>query len=372
MKKRVLPFLWAMLCIFLYYSCKKDIAKDSDQSVVESGEQSVSALRGAKQDGTSIFDPTCLVALHAQLKTLGEGFSFTEGPAVDRHGNVFFTDQPNDKIYKWSANTGAITTFLTGTGRANGTFFDKKGNLIACADMYGELRKIFPDGSHEVLINNYNGKLLNGPNDVWINPKNGGMYITDPIFPRGYWDPGDPRQQPWEPTRSEQASTGKGGHVYYLAPGSHQLVRVTTMPEWDADSWPNGVVGTPDGKKLYVNKWYYDNMGGTWVFDVKHDGTLYNIRKFTDMGGDGMAMDERGNVYIANGLGITAFDPEGNKIFNIPTGSGATNVVFGGPNEKTLFITAIDKIFSLKMNVRGVEKFNGYAGGHGHGHGGHH
>ena len=83
-------------------------------------------------------------------------------------------------------------------------------------------------------------------------------------------------------------------------------------------------------------------------------------------------MDERGNVYIANGLGITAFDPEGNKIFNIPTGSGATNVVFGGPNEKTLFITAIDKIFSLKMNVRGVEKFNGYAGGHGHGHGGHH
>ncbi|MFC0772021.1 SMP-30/gluconolactonase/LRE family protein [Terrimonas alba] len=374
MKKRVLPFLWAMLCTFLYYSCKKDIAKNSDQSVVESGEQCVFALRGAKQGGTSIFDPTYLVAPHAQLKTLGEGFSFTEGPAVDKRGNVFFTDQPNDKIYKWSANTGAITTFLTGTGRANGTFFDKKGNLIACADMYGELRKIFPDGSHEVLINNYNGKLLNGPNDVWINPKNGGMYITDPIFPRGYWDPGDPRQQPWEPTRSEQAATGKGGHVYYLAPGSQQLVRVTTMPEWDADSWPNGVVGTPDGKKLYVNKWYYDNMGGTWVFDVKHDGTLHNMKKFSDMGGDGMAMDERGNVYIANGLGITAFDPEGNKIFNVPTGSGATNVVFGGPNEKTLFITAIDKIFSLKMNVRGVEKFNGYAGwhGHGHGHGGHH
>ena len=90
MKKRVLPFLWAALCTFLYYSCKKDIAKDSDQSVVESGEQSVSALRGAKQDGTSIFDPTSLVAPHAQLKTLGEGFSFTEGPAVDKHGNVFF------------------------------------------------------------------------------------------------------------------------------------------------------------------------------------------------------------------------------------------------------------------------------------------
>ena len=63
---------------------------------------------------------------------------------------------------------------------------------------------------------------------------------------------------------------------------------------WESDSWPNGVVGTPDGKKLYVNKWYYDNKGGTWVFDIKRDGTLANMRKFSDWGGDGMSMDERG------------------------------------------------------------------------------
>src|SRR5947199_238976 len=82
--------------------------------------------------------------------------------------------------------------------------------------------------THTVLVNNYNGKLLNGPNDVWINPTNGGMYITDPIFPRSYWDVGDPRQQAWPPTHSEQAATGKGGYVYYLAPGRHTLLRVTT------------------------------------------------------------------------------------------------------------------------------------------------
>jgi hypothetical protein len=214
-----------------------------------------------------IYDPTGLVAHgpQGQLHLLGQGFGFTEGPANDRHGNVFFTDQPNDKIYRWDAGTGAITLWLQGTGRANGMIFDREGNLIAAADMHGELWKIRPDGSHKVLIDNYQGKLLNGPNDVWINPTNGGIYITDPIFPRGYWDADDPRQQPWEPTHSEQAPQGKGGYVYYLPPGAHKLVRVTTEAMgWESDAWPNGVVGTPDGKKLYVNKWFYDNHGGTW------------------------------------------------------------------------------------------------------------
>ena len=188
-----------------------------------------------------------------------------------------------------------VTLFLEGTGRANGMIFDREGNLIAAADMHGELWKIRPDGSHKVLVDNYQGKLLNGPNDVWINPINGGIYITDPIFPRPYWDAGDPRQQPWEPTHSEQSPQGKGGHVYYLPSGGRKLVRVTSDAlGWESDSWPNGVVGTPDGKKLYVNKWYYDNKGGTWVFDIKRDGTLTNMRKFTDWGGDGMSMDERG------------------------------------------------------------------------------
>ena len=79
-------------------------------------------------------------------------------------------------------------------------------------------------------------------------------------------------------------------------------MRVTTEAMgWESDAWPNGVVGTPDGKKLYVNKWYYDNKGGTWVFDINPDGTLSNMRKFTEWGGDGMSMDELGNVYISNG-----------------------------------------------------------------------
>jgi gluconolactonase len=237
--------------------------------------------------------------------------------------------------------------------------FDKQENLIACADMHGELWSIDKQGNHKVLAKNYNGKLLNGPNDVWINPVTGGMYITDPMFPRDYWDNNDPRRQGWPPTHSEQAATGKGGYVYYLALGSKQLVRVVTEAMgWNADGWPNGIVGTSDGKKLYVNKWADDNLGGTWVFDIKANGTLTNMRKFIDMGGDGMSMDERGNIYISNSLGVTAFDKNGKRIFNVPT-NGATNNVFAGQNNKLLFITgAVDRVTSLKMNVQGVEKFS--------------
>jgi gluconolactonase len=318
---------------------------------------------------SDIYDPTGLVSnRHGELIRLAKGFSFTEGPAADRDGNVFFTDQPNDKIYKWDARSGAITLFLQGTGRANGMIFDDDGNLIAAADMYGELWKIRPDGSHKVLIDNYQGKLLNGPNDVWINPVNDGIYITDPIFPRPYWAAGDPRIQGWEPTHSEQAAQGKGGHVYYLAKGARKLVRVTSDAlGWESDSWPNGVVGTPDGKKLYVNKWAGDNKGGTWVFNIKRDGTLSNMRKFTDWGGDGMSMDERGNVYISNGEGVLAFDPDGTLILKIPTGGGATNNTFAGRDGKTFFITGpADSVTAIRMNVRGAR--DGDDCGHGHRH----
>lgn len=296
------------------------------------------------------------------LKVIQSGFGFTEGPAVDAEGNVFFTDQPNDKIFKWESATGVISTFLEGTGRANGMMFDSSGSLIACADMHGELWKIAPDGTHEVLVSDYEGKLLNGPNDVWINPTSGGIYITDPIFPRDYWDESDPRKQDWPPTHSEQAASGKGGHVYYLAPGAASLVRVTTMAAWDADTWPNGIVGTPDGKKLYVNGWKDDNLGGTVVFDINADGTLSNLKPFSTMGGDGMSMDEQGNVYISNSLGVTVFDPAGKNVLTIAGAqghaNGATNNVFAGADQKTLFITGpADSVSAVTMNVSGVEMF---------------
>jgi gluconolactonase len=355
--KKTLFFSLVLLCCLGYSSCTKKMAHDTDLSQLNDP----SDERSRHGNDPVIFDPTDLIShsAHGRVDTIQKGFGFTEGAAVDRRGNVFFTDQPNDKIYKWRAETGKVTLFLQGTGRANGMAFDRAGNLIACADMHGELWKIRPDGSHTVLVNNYNGKLLNGPNDVWINPVTGGIYITDPIFPRDYWDAADPRKQNWEPTHSEQAATGKGGHVYYLAPGAQKLVRVTTMVGWNADTWPNGIVGTPDGKKLYVNNWTYDGTGKIQVFDIKADGTLRNIKPFVNNINfcDGMSMDERGNVYVSAGVGVNVFDPNGKNILTINTGGGSNNV-FAGENNKLLFMTgATDRITSIKMNVKGVEKF---------------
>ena len=391
MKKRMFFFL-GVLCSFGYYSCTKSAIKESgsvDQTdQIEQVESSMRvADRGCGQPaGSNIFDPTCLVSpsAHGRLDTIQKGFGFTEGPAVDKWGNVFFTDQPNDKIFRWDAGSGHVTLFLQGTGRSNGMHFNKNGYLISCADMHGELWRISPNGNHTVLVNNYKGKLLNGPNDVWINPKTGGMYITDPMFPRGYWDANDPRKTgnpSWPPVYSEQGP-GIAGHVYYLAPGSHHLIRVTsdTDPNWDAAHiFPNGIVGTPDGRKLYVNNWTGDATGKIRIFDIKPNGNLSNMRTLVSnlRGCDGMSMDEKGNIYVSHAEGVTAFDKNGNRVFNVPCGfgnnRGATNNVFAGRNEKTLFITGTaDRITSLKMNVKGVEKFDGHSGGwdgHGHGHG---
>jgi gluconolactonase len=225
------------------------LAVGSHVDVIAASDQAATtqASPGKQPPASDIYDPLGLVSSsrHGQLVTLASGFSFTEGPAVDRHGNVFFTDQPNDRIYRWDAGTRKVELFLEGTGRANGMAIDREGNLIAAADMDGELWKIHPDGTHEVLVDNYQGKMLNGPNDVWINPTNGGIYLTDPIFPRAYWDADDPRQQGWEPTHSEQSPQGKGGYVYYLPPGGRKLVRVTTEAMgWESDAWPNGTTIT--------------------------------------------------------------------------------------------------------------------------------
>jgi gluconolactonase len=371
--KKVVFLLPGLVGMVVFYSCQKS-TNSADQITAEITSLSFSSKNF--QEGSSFFDPGNLISAsqHGVLDTLEKGFKFTEGPAVDKQGNVFFTDQPDDRIYKWDVVSGQTTLFLQGTGRSNGMAFDKDGNLIACADMHGELWKIHLDGSHEVLVNNYNGKLLNGPNDVWINPVTGGIYITDPMFPRGYWDNNDPRKinnPGWPPVYSDQGA-GIAGHVYYLAQGSHSLVRVTgSFAGWNPQSsWPNGLAGSPDGKKLYINKWNFDGTGGIWVFDINSNGSLSNMQPFVPGLNfcDGMSMDEKGNVYVSTNEGVVAYDPAGNRILTIPTGGGSTNNVFAGKNNKLLFITGggptsppfpnnNDRIMSVKMNVKGVEKF---------------
>src|SRR3954469_9722782 len=131
-------------------------------------------------------DMPTVIAPGAKLEKLAGDFSFTEGPTCDAKGNVFFTDQPNDRILKWNVE-GKLSTFKQPAGRANGMYFDAKGNLIACADEKTELWSIAPDGSVTALVHEFDGKKLDGPNDVWVRP-DGGMYLTDPFYARPWWD----------------------------------------------------------------------------------------------------------------------------------------------------------------------------------------
>jgi len=272
-----------------------------------------------------------VIAPGAELENLSDGFKFTEGPAVDARGNIFFTDQPNDRICKWSVD-GQLTVFLSPCGRSNGLFFDRQGNLWACADMNNELWKIDRQGNVTVVVKDYDGKLLNGPNDLWMDPK-GGIYFTDPLYKRPYWTRDPAMQQ-------------DGQHVYYLTPDRKRLIRVTNDL-----TQPNGIIGTPNGKLLYVA-----DIGArkTYVYHINGDGTLSNKKLFCSMGSDGMTIDNKGNIYLT-GRGVTVFNPDGEKIEHIDVPAGWTaNVTFGGKDRHTLFITAQTSLYSIRMRVRGV------------------
>jgi gluconolactonase len=271
-----------------------------------------------------------VVAPGAKLEKLSAGFAFTEGPTCDTNGDVFFTDQPNNRIMEWSVD-GKLSMFMQHAGRANGMYFDWNGNLIACCDEHNELWSIAPDKTATVLIKDFQGKYLNGPNDVWVAP-NGAMYITDPFYMRKWWD------------HNTMALTNE--EVFYLSPDRKILTRVTG----DLKK-PNGITGTPDGKTLFVADIGADQ---TWRYDILPDGSLTNKTLFCAKGSDGMTIDEEGDIYIC-GHGVTVFDKTGKRIERIDVQEPWTaNVSFGGKDHKTLFITASKSLYSIQLRYKGA------------------
>ena len=271
-----------------------------------------------------------VVAPGAKLEKLAGDFKFTEGPTCDAHGNLFFVDQPNDRIMEWSVD-GKLSTFLQPSGRANGMMFDAHGNLIACADERNELWSIAPDKKISVLVTNFNGHYLNGPNDVWIAP-NGSLYLTDPFYKRAWWN------------HTTMALTNE--EVFYLSPDRKNLTRVT-----DDLKKPNGITGTPDGKKLYVA-----DIGAhqTWRYDIAADGSLTNKTFFCALGSDGMTIDAEGNLYLT-GKGVTVFDKTGKQLDHIDVPEKwSANVCLGGTNRQTLFITASESLYAIQLRVAGA------------------
>ncbi len=318
-------------------------------------------VRGAAAEGG-------VTAPGAVLEKLSGEFAFTEGATCDPAGNVYFTDQPNDRIMKWSLDS-KHSVFMKPCNRCNGMMFDSKGNLYACADEKNELWLITPQKKATVLVKGYKGKLLNAPNDVWLRP-GGGLYFTDPWYKRDWWKHATPPQEvegvyflsepgPVNPVRREAGSAPHSNGTGVTDAGSEktntktasttagQLVRVI-----DDLKRPNGITGTPDGKTLYVADL---DAQKTYAYDIRPDGSLANKRLFCQMGSDGMTIDSEGNVYLT-GNGVTVFDKTGKQIDHIDVPeSWSANVCFGGKDRKTLFITASKGLYAVKMRVKGVD-----------------
>jgi gluconolactonase len=210
-------------------------------------------------------------------------------------------------------------------------FFDKHGNLWSCADEKNELWCIGPGKKVEVILKDYEGRLFNGPNDVWVSP-DGSVWFTDPFYRRSWWE--------------HTAMPQEKQCVYYLSPDHKILKRVA-----DDLAQPNGIVGTPDGKTLYVA-----DIGGkkTWSYSIGKDGSLEGKKLFCEMGSDGMTIDKEGNLYLT-GKGVTVFDKTGKQLGNIAVPENwSANVCFGGKNRKTLFITASKGLYSIETRIKGA------------------
>ncbi len=268
-----------------------------------------------------------LIAPDAKVKKVQSGFTFTEGPAADAEGNIYFTDIPNQKIFKWSYKDGSITLYRQESGQANGLMFNKGGNLIICEMANKRVALDDMKGNITVLADNYKAKQLHMPNDLWIDPR-GGIYFSDFTMSA--------------PTGSQRETL----QVYYIPPDDSGLIRAT-----DNLVAPNGLIGTPDGKTLYIADM---GAGKIWRYKIQPDGILADQQLFCEQGSDGMALDEKGNVYTTGDTAIQVYNQDGKKIEEIAIPERPSNMTFGGKERKTLFITARTSVYTLDMTVRGA------------------
>jgi len=274
-----------------------------------------------------------LVAPSAKLVKLADGFGFTEGPTANSKGDVYFVDDPNCKIHVWSVSEQKCAVFISDSAHANGMYFDKNDNLYVCEGGTGSVVMYTPDGKRTVVANKFGNRHFNKPNDLWIDPK-GGIYFTDPQYGGNFY------------------VVQGGEHVYYILPDRSKIIRVIETGEGKGFVKPNGVIGTPDGKLLYVA-----DIDGKVIYryNIQPDGTLTNKHPFaTGHAVDGMTIDEKGNIYLS-GTEIIIYSPEGKEIERIKVPeTWIANLCFGGKDFKTLFITAISGLYAIEMSVKGA------------------
>jgi gluconolactonase len=289
----------------------------------------------AQDDGKESTDGKAQVTTgpvaEGSVKLVGEGYKFTEGPTVDSEGNVYFTDQPNNRIVLLSID-GTISDFLKPAGRSNGMYFAPDGALIACADEANELWEISRDGKHRVLLSSFDGQKLNGPNDVWLDD-NGTIYFTDPYYQRPWWE----HKKSPQPKQSVYKVDRDGSNVLCVD---------------DALVQPNGIIGDAKRRLLFVA-----DIGDkkTYRYTIAKDGNLLDRTLFCRQGSDGMTLDAAGNLYLTGSAGVYVYNEAGELIQTIAVPKPWTaNVALGGKDRKTLVITASDSVFTIPVKYPGI------------------
>jgi gluconolactonase len=283
---------------------------------------------------------------------------FLEGPAVDVTGSVYFSDIAGNRILKRSPR-GVVTVFRADSGRTNGNCFDAQGRLISCEGGEqgpGRRRLVRTDlktGKVTVLTEKYDGKRYNSPNDCCVDAR-GRIWFTDPRY---------------GPDRSDLEMDVEG---VYRIDGTGKVTRMLTQKEIHR---PNGIAVSPDSKTLYVID-SHPRIGGNrklWAFDLAADGSLSKQRVVYDFGkgrgGDGLKVDLKGNLWVAAGInkprgnpgesldvpaGVYVIAPTGKLLGRIPIPEDlVTNLAFGGPSRKTLYVTAGRTLYSFPVQVSG-------------------
>jgi gluconolactonase len=259
---------------------------------------------------------------------LHTGFVFTEGPAVDSAGNVYFTDVPRSRIYK-SDTAGQLTTFLEESRGCNGLMFDSKGRLLACQSQAGRLIAIEVMSKNvEVIADKYEGKPFTNPNDLVVD-RQGGVYFTDPFFGSG------------EPIQDKDG-------VYYIASNGHVTRLIDDLPQ------PNGVLLSPDEKTLYV---LLSGRQALMAYPIDQPGQIGPGKRLGEVShlGDGLTVDTKGNLYLTQPplKAILVLSPTGKTLGMINVPEEPSNCTFGGTEMKTLFVTARTSLYTFPMEATG-------------------
>src|SRR5262245_54727008 len=276
-----------------------------------------------------------VVAEGVQPELVREGFIFTEGPLGMPDGGLYFTDlRDAQRIHRLEPN-GKISVVREKSNTTNGLAYTPKGELVGAEGTGKRISKIDRDGKATELTAGDGEKPLMAPNDLIVDAR-GGIYFTDP----------GPRP----------LVAGRKAYVYYLPPGSAKAIAVD-----DSIVRPNGLTLTLDGKTLIV----VDTVGDTvFAFDVQPDGALRNRRPYAKLrdipggkesGGDGMAIDRDGRIYVTAITGVQVFDRKGEYLGNITVPKKPANVAFSGPGKRTLYITAQEGLYRMPMLSAGPE-----------------